>query len=233
MSEKAEGLEFRIIRHGPKYPSTHPDKNLANCLTKEGREAAYEYGWAARNAGYQRLQIFSSNALRAKQTAAYISAGFQGVSSVEEYARTYAARVEPALEQMEPESPFIPYYANVCTRKEAIEKCYAMLRAEVDASVDRNEIEVMEIATTRYIEMLKMYAEEVCKGAEAPDTKCELHIFVGHDPNIGGLQQKLEPAIVITELAPLQGITFRVRGKSLLYEFSAENKVYAGTIKQI
>ncbi len=240
MSETTEGLEFRIIRHGPKYPATHPNKELANCLTEEGRKAAYEYGREAKKAGYQKLHIFSSNALRAKQTAAYISAGFFSVSSLEMYIQEYAANVEQELEQMEPESPFVPYYANLCTRKEAIEKCYTMLRADVASSVDPNEIKIMERGTSRYIEMLGKYVQNFCKTKEAPEEELqegkkesELHLFIGHDPNIGGLQQKLQQTIAIPELGPLEGIRFRVRGKDLLYEFSVENKVYAGTIKQI
>src|SRR3989338_4368209 len=150
MSERREGLEFRIIRHGPKYPATHPDKELANCLTQEGREAAYKYGICAKKEGYQKLRIFSSNVDRAKQTAAYISAGFHGVSSAETYVQAYSAEVKPELEQMEPESPFIPYYAKLCTRKEAIERCYAMLRPDIPASVDRDEVKIMESGTRRY-----------------------------------------------------------------------------------
>lgn len=240
MSETTKGLEFRLIRHGPKYPATHPNKELANCLTEEGRKAAYEYGREAKKAGYQKIHIFSSNALRAKQTAAYISAGFSGVSSVETYVQEYAANVEQELEQMEPESPFVPYYANLCTRKEAIEKCYAMLRADIDSSVDPNEIMIMQTGTTRYIEILEKYVRNVSKIREASAEKLqeekketELHLFIGHDPNIGGLQQKLEQAALISELGPLEGITFRVRGNDLLYEFSAENKMYTGTIKQL
>ncbi len=236
----SEALEFRIIRHGPKYPATHPEKELANHLTEEGRKAAYEYGIGAKKEGYQRLRIFSSNVDRAKQTAAYISAGFHEVSSVEAYVQAYSAEVEPELEQMEPESPFVAYYAKLCTRKEAIEKCYAMVRPDVGASVDRNEIRIMETGTTRYMQMLEKYVRQVCETKEAEDDTLqdgaqerELHLFIGHDPNIGGLQQKLQPIIAISELGPLEGVTFRIRERNLVYEFSSENKVYSGTIRQI
>lgn len=230
MSEK---LEFRIIRHGPKYPATHPDKSLANSLTEEGRKAAHEYGINVRRQGYQKIHIFNSGVVRAKQTAAYIHAGFEGISSVNAFVDTYLGVVEPELEQMEPESPFIPYYAKLCTRKEAIEKCYAMLRADVDSTIDRKEIEIMQTGTNRYLRMLEQYAMQVHHARKATEQQSELHIFVGHDPNIGGLQQRLQPAAAISELGPLEGIRFRIEAANLLYKFNVGTEIYSGCVKQI
>ncbi len=141
--------------------------------------------------------------------------------------------LETELEKMEPENPFVPYYANLCTRKEAIERCYAMLRADVNPTIDRKEIEIMQTGTSRYLNMLKQYAKRAHQLSKGAESERELHIFVGHDPNIGGLQQRFQPTIVISELGPLEGIRFRIEEGNLLYKFHSGSKVHSGYLEEI
>lgn len=50
-------------------------------------------------------------------------------------------------------------------------------------------------------------------------------VLVGHDPNIGGLQQHLEPRASLSQLAPLQGITIVRRFPELMIEYSFGHEI--------
>lgn len=173
---------------------------------------------------------------RAHDTGWYIHAGYAGLDytaanalfrsdSVEK--KQFVPGLEELLQQRVPERISNQYKAKEITRAEAMERCYQMLGANNDG-VDPFERALMLEGAQCYLAAILYHLLD--KAQESDDRIHELEmlarifnlplkrdsvvhpysdqaiVFVGHDPNIGGLLKYIDPDAHFSELAPLTGI---------------------------
>ena len=205
-----------LIRHGEKNPSTVAVD--PNQLTESGRRGALVYGAQLRST--PTLEVYCSTDAegrpvdRSHDTGWYIHAGYAGLDydAANQLFRSDSAEraqfvpgLEERLQQRVPQRILDEYKAKKITRAEAMEQCYRMLAANA-ADVDPAERALMLHGAQSYLAAVIYHII----GRSHPEIKQQdpshAIVLVGHDPNIGGLQQHLEPDAPLTELAPLQGI---------------------------
>ncbi len=229
-------LQYTVmtIRHGPKYSSRHSDQALANMLTAEGREASWKKGKWLRVVGFEGLFAASSGIARAVQTAGYITVGFNGFSLEDAHdfvASDYQPTIEPGLEQLVPQgehSPVPLFKAGDMSREVCMELCYAMLgvgsrtprHSEAYSTVDR-AARISEQTSLAYL---------IGDKAEASPDDPFCMVLVGHDPNIGAYQQRLEPHARLTVVAPLTGVSHTVVDGTIQRVFENGGRHYEGVI---
>ncbi len=206
-----------LIRHGDKNPSTAAlDPNQ---LTENGRRDALAYGTALRNT--PTLEVYCSPDAHGKpvdrshDTGWYIHAGYAGLeydaanalfrSDSVERAR-FVPGLEERLQQRVPKRILDEYKAGKITRVAAMEQCYRMLGAN-NSGVDPAEHALMLQGAQSYLAAIIYHLVGRSPQEIGPKDPSHGIVLVGHDPNIGGLQQHLEHDAALTELAPLDGIT--------------------------
>ncbi len=206
-----------LIRHGEKNKSTAAVD--PNQLTEKGRRDALVYGAQLRTAST--LEVYcSTDALgeavdRSHDTGWYIHAGYAGLDYAVANAlfrsdsfekQQFVPGLEERLQQRVPQRILDEYRAGTITRPEAMEQCYHMLATGTE-NVDSAERALMLYGAQSYLAAVIYHII----GRSHPEIKQQdpshVIVLVGQDPNIGGLQQHLEPDAALTELAPLQGIT--------------------------
>ena len=187
----------------------------------EGRavDRSHDTGWYV-HAGYAGLEYAAANTL------------FRS-DSVDR--QQFVPGLEARLQQRVPQRILDEYRAKIITRAQAMEQCYQML-APATQGVDSAEKALMLEGAQSYLaaivyhlidrappvdertHVLDLLAATVtltlAQSNPTPQQSspciqpysAHTIVLVGHDPNIGGLQQHLEQAATLTELAPLQGI---------------------------
>ncbi|MBI5002529.1 hypothetical protein HZC31_04030 [Candidatus Woesearchaeota archaeon] len=206
-----------LIRHGEKNPSTAAVD--PNQLNEKGRRGALAYGVALRST--PTLEVYCSTDAdgravdRSHDTGWYIHAGYAGLEydaanalfrSDSAEKQQFVPGLEQRLEQRVPDRILKEYKAGTLTRAEAMEQCYRMLAANTEG-VDPAEHALMLHGAQSYLVAVIYHIVGRSPQEIQPRDASHAIVLVGHDPNIGGLQQHLEPTMQFTELAPLEGIT--------------------------
>lgn len=197
-----------LIRHGEKNPSTViVDPNQ---LTESGRRGALAYG--ARLQTAPSLDVYCSTDAKGKpvdrshDTGWYIHAGYAGLEydaanelfrSDSDERRKFVPGLEARLEQQVPDRVRDAYKAGTLTRAQAMEQCYKMVLGQAGSF---EEQEQMIQAALKYQDAVLSYLQLLSDSSSNRSI-----VLVGHDPNIGCLQQLLVSPVVVHELKPLEG----------------------------
>ncbi len=221
---------IHLIRHGEKNPSTAAVD--PNQLTEQGRRDALAYGVALR--GSPTLEIYCSTDTigkavdRSHDTGWYIHAGYAGLDydtanqlfrSDSAVRAQFVPGLEERLQQRVPQRILDEYRAKRITRAQAMEQCYQMLATGTE-NVDPAERALMLHGAQSYLAAVIYHIIGRSHPEIQQQDPSHAIVLVGHDPNIGGLQQHLEPDARLTELAPLDGITVvRRYPESIHYSF--------------
>lgn len=216
-------LEARVIRHGDKYPSTHPDPALANQLTEEGKIQANSFGAFLAESWYDYLVIVTSEEDRAIMTGAEIQQGYGSASYIQ---------TESLLRQDAPDRMRQDLKKGLITRAALMEQCYTMVRPEALGNAD--EVKVMKDAAERYLSVALQYIqvqrlpEQVQTALES--AKKPIAVLVGHDPHIGGVEQLLESRADLKEVRPLGGVRLIPKTGHVTYSFRNRAIQYTGIV---
>ena len=228
-------LEVRLIRHAPKFESTHLDRALANQLTPRGRLSAYLYGVARRtDDAYDAVRIVTWDNDRNRETAGLIQAGYDGKAFAEAEPTTreaYQPTLDDRLKQLIPEGPGSLrklFKDGKLARHVLTEAWYAMLANRSMYTQEDPDRQVLQQGAEAYLNIAAAYLTDeepqAFEGKQKP-----LVVLVGNDPNLGALQQLLERDAQLKELKPLEGITFKVE-KQMTYTFRSNGTSYTGII---
>ncbi len=203
-----------LIRHGEKNPSTAAVD--PNQLTENGRRDALAYG--ARLQTVPTLDVYCSTDAegraidRSHDTGWYIHAGYAGLEydaanalfrSDSAERKQFVPELEKLLQQHVPQRILDEYKAKKITRAEAMEQCYKMLATGTE-NVDPAERDVVLSAAKLYKSAL--FSHLALKSLDQTSSHVHTTVLVGHDPNIGCVQQALQQDASLEEVAPLKGI---------------------------
>ncbi len=215
-------LEVRLIRHGEKYPSNHPDLQLANKLTTEGGEKARLLG--ASLAEYDLLVVVSSEEDRAIMTGAEVRRGYNSIPMS-------FFQIEQGLTQYCSDEMRRNVKSGRVGRADAMEQCYRMVRPDAEGNT---EVTAVRSAAERYLSVAMQYVQAQGLPAEVQsavtNAKKPIVVLVGHDPQVGGVEQLLEPTVDLKEVSPLDGIRLVRQRQSVTYSFQNNGVQYAGIV---
>ena len=200
-----------LIRHGEKNASTAAVD--PNQLTEQGRRGALAYGVALR--GSPTLEVYCSTDAdgkavdRSHDTGWYIHAGYAGLEydaandlfrSDSSEKQRFVPGLEERLQQRVPDRLVKEYKAGRMTRAQAHEQCYRIVANPRAKDVDVAELRLLLDGTHASFTALRYHL------VERKYSQSLTVVLVGHDPNIGCLQQELQPKATIEVLLPLHGI---------------------------